>query len=341
MFLFQVSAKPCAPLKNSGAEMDGAGLENVKGINSATSQLLRSFFSDPNAVITVIDNDGVKHEWTRKEAGQHIKALLNAMQDEDLFSFLKRAMALDDDGLFQVLKSKMPWLDEKSLNEIKAGSNPDFRKIFAQMCSNATFIKSMLRASIITSNVGNDGQSLNHLGLEETLANTASTFIIMSLALSTSKQAANSAVSIKAAGKIGDLVGFEIDPKRPDHICSYVNAAYMAASCLVFDKASAVYLGQTPEEADAGIIQAGIKGSEKKATFLMGREYAAAVLFLAEKCINELFSRLSGAQDTFSSFIISQLQMQNDIDDMKENSEFVRDISEAEQKKRDARGGFT
>lgn len=341
MFLFQamMGAERAAP---PGAQAD---LASASRLFPGMEKIVKSALADPGTQYRV-QVDGKERMWTLAEMREYVKTKLGALKDENALGVLQRDIyGFDDREALKLLQSQVPWATENSLKELKESKgNATFKAILGSLCSNDWMIDNLLQAEITTSNVGNNGDSMNPIGMQGAISGIKATLVVDSYAFSSlDKATSGKTIAIKAAGRLGEAISFEIDPQNLNHICTEINSSVLTASCSQFDFASSVYLGATPEEAKESLIETGTKNAEKRATTLFGRSFVSNISALVTESVREFLAsrRTPASQETLSSFIINQLQMLNTINDMKENNEFVQNISNEERKKRDARGGFT
>ena len=257
----------------------GASIEKIDGITPVILRKLDAVFQNPTAKIPVVGLDNKTREMTKNDSGAQANMVLQGLSNSNPYKLLQTSIGVTNDAeIVKLVQSKIPWFNEKSLQELKAGGNEAFKTIFEKMCTSA-LNEDLLRAAIITSNVGNNGENLNSLGLQDTVAKMASTYILTAYALSTADRAASrDEFSINAAGGLGDFVSFDIDPKKQDILCADVKLAYFSAACLSFDLDAAAFRG-TPMTAMQAVIKNGTRGAEQRANSLMGKGFCEQLEF--------------------------------------------------------------
>ena len=341
MFLFQVQTQ----IGNAAARA-GAAFEYLGNLTPDMYKIVKSAMANPDTKYVVRDMHDKEHLWTLAEIREYVKANIKGLKNENALEVLRQDIyGFDDATALKLLQSQVPWATEKSLVELReSGSNAKFKDLVGKLCDSDWMIDNLLQAEIVTSNVGNNADSMNKIGLQSAITGIKSTLVVDSYAFSSlDKAVSGQTFAIKAAGSLGNVVSFEVDPDNLGHMCTEIKSALFTASCTTFDFASSVYLGATPEAAMEGLIENGNKNSEKRATRLFGKSFVDNVGTLVTESVMRFFeSRAARAssQEALSSIIINQLQMINTVRDLKENSEFVQNISDEERKKRDARGGF-
>jgi hypothetical protein len=318
-----------------------AALQLVKPtISVAVAVALETKIADPNAKFEVSIDGKTQLKTIDEIANMAVASLVNDLSTKSPLAVLAYGFpeANDNTSLIDILKSKLPWINNNSLEILESGGTNAFKADIISL-KDPSFVKSLVEAALRSVNSDNHGSALNPLGIQEANVDVSATVVLAALALSSvGAQKIGTKAAITAFGTLKKVtLNVESDGNQQGHMCSEVKDSVYAGLCLRSDLNYQAYTGGDIKN----VINEKGADYEKRAAALFGQDFVDNVNGMIEAAVSQFLStKGAGSRETLSSFITDQLQTIGTINDMKGTSEFAHNAATEEQKKRDGWNGF-